>query len=69
MGILALDAKSASAVFPVGYTDPSSADVRGLGLLREGDVLLQGVQLLVSLSLERVAEHTVVRARLQRGGR
>lgn len=61
MGKLALDAKPAPAVLPVGHTHPLPSYLGGSGLHGERDVLLQDVQPLVRLGLERVGKHAAVR--------
>jgi len=66
---LALDPEPAASVLPVRHAHLPAADLRGLGLHREGDVFLQGAQLPVRLRLERVGEHAAVRGGVQGGRR
>lgn len=66
MGKLAFDPKPAPSVLPVGHAHPLASDLGGLGLQGEGDVLLQGIELLVGLSLEGVGEYTTARAGTER---
>lgn len=62
MGELALDPKPAPAVLPVRHAHPLAANLGRVGVHGEGHVLLQGVELLVGLGLERVGEHTAAGA-------
>ena len=66
MSKLALDPKPAPSVLPVRHTHPFTPYLGGLGLQCEGDVFLQGAELLVCLGLEGVGKHTAVRAGVQR---
>ena len=66
MSKLAFDPKPAPSIFPVCHTHPFASYLGGFGLHCEGDMFLQGAELLVGLSLERVGEHTATRAGVQR---
>lgn len=68
MSKLALDPKPAPSVFPVRDTHPLASYLGGFGLHGERDVFLQSAEFLVCLSLERIGEHTAVRAGVQRRG-
>lgn len=61
MSELALDSKPASSILSVGHTHPFTSDLGRFGLHCEGDVLLQGDESLVDLSLEGVCKHAAVR--------
>lgn len=62
MSKLAFYPKPTPSVLPVGHTHPFSSYLRGFGLHCEGDMFLQGAELLICLGLERIGKHTAVRA-------
>lgn len=61
MSKFTFDPKPAPSIFPVGHAYPFTSYLGGFGLHGEGDVLLQGAELLVCLSLKWVGKHAAVR--------